>query len=97
MYAEPYDNNPYRFDYESGQEWVQELLDHLYITGDMEKLEDALAEVAAVFDICLPKDPLRIQPIDRPAPHIVDLSTREKLQNYANELLNPLQGETNGK
>ena len=73
--------------YLDAKEWVEELMDHLYVTGDIQALEEALEELASVWNLPIPKAPLKIIKQSSPKPHIIDLSTREKLQ-AANEAWN---------
>lgn len=44
---------------ESGKEWVEELIACIYYKGDIEGLENALEELAHVFDLKIPEtDPV---------------------------------------
>lgn len=43
------------------RQWMEAVLDHLYVTGDVDLLEDALEELCAFLDVEMTKGPLKIQ------------------------------------
>lgn len=43
------------------RQWMETVLDHLYVTGDVDLFEDALEELCAFLDVEMTKGPLKIQ------------------------------------
>jgi len=43
------------------RQWIEAVLDHLYITGDVDKLEESLEELCAFLDCEMPNKPLKVQ------------------------------------
>lgn len=74
------------------EEFVKEIIHHMYETGDVEKLEDALDELTAAWGLQLPrKEPmikskrgsLEVENVkEDPKPFVLDLSTPEKFNEF---------------
>lgn len=54
-----YDTSLENIEVSYGKDWLEEVIKTIYITGDISELENALGELAAIYDVKLPKvDPL---------------------------------------
>lgn len=47
--------------YEDIKDWVKEILQHVYITGDIQLFEGGLEELCALLDVKMPKTPMKLQ------------------------------------
>lgn len=47
--------------YDEAKGFLEEILRHIYTTGDIELLEDQLEELCAVFDLKIPKSAPKLQ------------------------------------
>ena len=67
------------------EEWIRELVHHMYATGDVKEMENALDELTAVWGISLPKHEPLIEKKESSVPQILNLSTPEKFNEFENK------------
>lgn len=68
--------------YQEAAGYIKEIIQQIYVTGDIEKLEDQLEELSGVFDLKIPETAPKIQ---KKRSELFDLCV-QLTQNYANSL-----------
>lgn len=68
--------------YAEAADYIKEIIKQIYVTGDIEKLEDQLEELSGVFNLKIPETPPKIQ---KKRSELFDLCV-QLTQDYANSL-----------
>lgn len=55
--------------YEAAEDWIKEMIRHMYVTGDVPELENAFDELVGIWGLRLPEGAPKIQATPEYIPH----------------------------
>ena len=79
--------------YEDAEEWIKEMIHHMYDTGDVEALENAFDELAGIWGLRLPEREPKIRITEEYIPHSKKYDLSKDVWKMGVEMMNKQRRE----